>query len=63
MKSEKRQLFVQACGKFFTGLLLVGILLFVPAGTIHYWNAWLLIGILFGPMFFAGIVLLFRQGK
>ena len=61
MISEKRQLFVQACGKFFTGLLLVGILLFVPAGTIHYWNAWLLIGILFGPMFFAGIVLLFRS--
>ena len=61
MKSEKGQLFVQACGKFFSGLLLVGILLFVPAGTIHYWNAWLLIGILFGPMFFAGIVLLFRS--
>ena len=61
MISEKRQLFVQACGKFFSGLLLVGILLFVPAGTIHYWNAWLLIGILFGPMFFAGIVLLFRS--
>ena len=61
MKSERGKLFIQACGKFFSGLLLVGILLFVPAGTIHYWNAWLLIGILFVPMFIAGIVMLFRS--
>ena len=61
MKSERGQLFIQACGKFFSGLLLAGLLLFVPAGTIHYRNAWLLIGILFVPMFFAGIVMLFRS--
>ena len=61
MKSERGKLFIQACGKFFSGLLLAGLLLFVPAGTIHYWNAWLLIGILFVPMFFAGIVMLFRS--
>ena len=61
MKSERGKLFIQACGTFFSGLLLAGLLLFVPAGTIHYWNAWLLIGILFVPMFFAGIVMLFRS--
>ena len=61
MRSEKGQLFIQACGKFFAGLLLVGLLLFLPAGTIKYWNAWLLIGILFVPMFIAGIVMLFRS--
>ena len=61
MKSERGKLFIQACGKFFSGLLLAGLLLFVPAGTIHYWNAWLLIGILFVPMFIAGIVMLFRS--
>ena len=61
MKSERGKLFIQACGKFFSGLLLAGLLLFVPAGTIHYRNAWLLIGILFVPMFFAGIVMLFRS--
>ena len=60
MRSEKGQLFFQACGKFFTGLLLAGLLLFLPAGTLRYWNAWLLIGILFVPMFIAGIVMLFR---
>jgi len=40
------------------GLLLVGALLFVPAGTFGYWQAWLLIGVLFIPMFCAGLVML-----
>ncbi|MBQ6509536.1 MAG: isoprenylcysteine carboxylmethyltransferase family protein [Flexilinea sp.] len=60
MNSEKPHLFLQACGKFFSGLLLAGLLLFLPAGSLRYWNAWLLIGILFVPMFIAGIVMLFR---
>ena len=54
----KKELFFQAIGKFFAGLVLVGLLIFVPAGTIHYWNGWLLIGILFVPMFCAGLVML-----
>ena len=49
---------VQAMVKFFSGLLLVGALLFLPAGTWDYWQAWLLIGILFVPMFLAGLVLM-----
>ena len=53
-----RKLFAQALTKFLAGLLLVGALLFVPAGTFIYWQAWLLIGILFLPMFAAGLVML-----
>ena len=53
-----RELFGQALGKFFAGLLLVGALLFCSAGTLAFWQAWLLIGILFGPMFVAGLVMM-----
>lgn len=55
------KLFLQAVTKFIAGLLLVGLLLFLPAGTLAYWQAWLFIGILFVPMFIAGIVLMIRQ--
>ena len=55
------KLFFQAIAKFVFGLVLVALLLFLPAGTIHYWNGWLLLGILFIPMFFAGIVLMLRN--
>lgn len=55
------KLFFQALAKFFLGLVLVGALLFVPAGTMAYWQAWLFLGILFVPMFVAGIVLMFRN--
>ena len=55
------KLFVQALTNFLAGLLLVGLLLFLPAGTFYFWQAWLFIGILFGPMFIAGIVLMIRQ--
>lgn len=55
------KLFVQALTKFLAGLLLVGLLLFLPAGTFDFWQAWLFIGILFGPMFIAGIWLMIRQ--
>lgn len=49
------KLFIQALTKFIVGLLLVGLLLFVPAGTFAYWQAWLFIGILFVPMLIVGI--------
>ena len=48
----------QALIKFFAGLLVIGLLLFVPAGTISYWQAWLLIGILFVPMFIVGLIMM-----
>ena len=56
-----KQLFAQAIIKFFAGLILVALLLFVPAGTLCYWQAWLFLGILFIPMFCAGIVMMFRD--
>ena len=55
------KLFFQALLKFFAGVVLLGALTFLPAGTISYWNAWLLMGILFVPMFLAGIVMMFRK--
>lgn len=56
-----RGLFCQAISKFILGAVVIGILIFLPAGTFHYWNAWLLIGILFVPMFFAGIAMMSRN--
>ena len=53
------KLFFQAIGKFLAGLVLIGLLLFLPAGSLGYWNAWLFIGVLFIPMFIAGIVMMF----
>ncbi|MBR0416527.1 MAG: isoprenylcysteine carboxylmethyltransferase family protein [Firmicutes bacterium] len=53
-----KKLFSQALIKFFSGLILVGLLLFLPAGTFRYRQAWLLMGILFVPMFLAGLVLM-----
>lgn len=53
-----RQLLTQALGRFFAGLAAVMILLFLPAGTLRYPQAWLLIGILFVPMFSAGLIMM-----
>ncbi len=52
------KLFLQAIMKFLSGLLIVGLLLFLPAGTFAYRQAWLLIGILFIPMFVAGLIMM-----
>ena len=57
------KLFFQAIIKFLLGLIIVGLLLFIPANTFAYWNAWLLIGLLFIPMFFVGILLMFKNPK
>ena len=56
-------LFLQAIGKFLLGVVLVGLLLFLPAGTLAFFNGWLLMGILFIPMFLAGIVMLIKNPK
>ena len=55
------RLFSQAIIKFAGGLLLVGSLLFLPAGTFKYPQAWLLIGILFVPMFAAGLIMMIKN--
>ena len=55
------KLFVGAITKFMLGVALVGVLIFLPAGTFLYFNGWLLMGILFVPMFLAGIVMMFKN--
>ena len=51
------KLFAQALAKYFGGLILVGLLLFVPAGSWSFRQGWLLIGILFVPMLIAGLIM------
>lgn len=51
--------FTEALFKFILGVILVGFLIFLPAGSLSYWNGWLFLAILFIPMFFAGIVMMF----
>lgn len=55
------KLFVQAILKFLLGAVLVGLLLFLPAGTFAFFSGWLLMGILFIPMFGAGIVMMVKN--
>ena len=55
------KLFVGAILKFLLGVVLVGVLIFLPAGTLAFFNGWLLMGILFVPMFCAGIVMMFKN--
>ena len=56
-----RTLLTQALIKFLAGILLIGLLVFLPAGSFAYWQGWLLMGVLFIPMFFAGIVMLAKR--
>lgn len=56
-----KNLFLQALTKFVIGLAIVMVLLFVPAGTLSYWQAWLFIAVLFVPMFVVGLVLMSRN--
>lgn len=54
------KLLIEALTKFTCGLLLVGLLIFLPAGTIAYTYGWLFIGLLFVPMLIAGFVMLYK---
>jgi len=56
-----KKLFFQGLIKFCVGVVIIGLLLFIPAGTIKFWNGWLFMGLLFIPMFLAGIVLMFKN--
>ena len=51
------RLLISALTKYLAGLVLVAALLFIPAGTLCYWNGWLFIGRLFGPMLILGAVM------
>ena len=53
-----KKLFFQALVKYLSGVILLGALLFLPAGTLQFPNGWLLMGLLFIPMFLAGLVMM-----
>ncbi len=57
----EKNLFVQAITKYLLGVGLVGLLIFLPAGTFSFFNGWLFMGILFIPMLFAGITMMVKN--
>ena len=57
----RKGLFVNAMLRVSCGVVLLGLLLFLPAGTFDWWQAWLLMGVLFMPMFFAGLLMLWKS--
>ena len=56
-----KKLFFQAMAKFLLGVILVGALVFLPAGSFKFVNGWVFMGLLFVPMFFAGIVMMMKN--
>ena len=57
---EKKELLKEAIIKLLSGIVMLGVLLFLPAGDLHWRNGWLLMAILFVPMFAAGIIMLIK---
>ncbi len=57
----RNKLSLQALTKTIIGFVFICVLLFLPAGTFHYWNAWLFMAVLFVPMIILGIVMLFKS--
>lgn len=55
------KLFVQAVAKFFAGVVLVGVLVFLPAGTFEFFGGWLFMFLLFVPMLIAGVVMMIKN--
>lgn len=62
-KTMTVKLFISAILKFSLGAVLVGLLIFLPAGTFAYFNGWLFMGILFVPMFLAGLVMMAKNPR
>ncbi|MCM1024381.1 MAG: isoprenylcysteine carboxylmethyltransferase family protein [Prevotella sp.] len=55
------KLFFQAIAKYLLGVIAIGVLLFLPAGTLYWLNGWIFMGTLFAPMFLAGIVMMLKN--
>ena len=51
------KLLLQGLGKYVLGLLLTGLLIFLPAGSLRFWNGGLLMAVLFIPMLLVGLAL------
>lgn len=56
-----KKLFLDAIIKITAGVLLMGLLIFLPAWSFDYWQGWLLMGLLFIPMFCAGVVMMLKN--
>ena len=56
-----KKLFFEAIFKFLLGVILIGLLIFLPAGTFNYLNGWIFMGILFIPMFIVGIIMMIKN--
>ena len=54
-------IFLQSLTKFLLGVVILGLLIFLPAWSLHFWQGWLLMGILFVPMFIAGLVMMVKN--
>ena len=57
------KLFINALTKFTFGFLIVATLIFLPAGTLHFSDGWVFLGLLFVPIFILGAVLLIKAPK
>lgn len=57
----EKKLIGQALVKFLSGIIITGLLIFLPAGTLSFRNGWLLMGILFIPMLVAGLIMAFKS--
>lgn len=56
-----KKLIIDGLVKLTAGILLTGALTFIPAGTLHFWQGWVLLGTLFIPMFIAGLVMIAKS--
>lgn len=56
-----KKLFFQALFKYLLGVAIIGLLIFLPAGTISFINGWIFMGVLFIPMLFAGIIMMIKN--
>ncbi len=56
----KKELLKEAITKIVVGIILIGLLLFIPAGTLSWLYGWIFMGVLFVPMLIAGIVMYFK---
>lgn len=58
---SKKKLIIMALSRFVPGIIIISALLFIPAGTVKFWNAWLFMGVLFIPMLFVILYLIIRD--
>lgn len=55
------KLFIEAIVKYLLGIVIVGLMLFVPSNSLNYFNGWLFMGLLFIPMFIVGIIMMIKS--